>query len=82
MNRTVIIYGRERCHLCEEMWEDLQPLLKTCAHSLQIIDVDSDPQLHERFGLRVPVLMIDDEEICAGHLDIESAAHKLGNPSV
>lgn len=78
MDRSVIIYGRVRCHLCDEMWEDLQPLLRQCAHRLQVIDVDSDPQLRARYGLRVPVLVVDGEEVCAGRLDVAHALRHLG----
>ncbi len=59
------LYGRERCHLCEEMFEDLQPLLAETAVELEEIDVDQDPALRKRYGLRVPVLVAADGQVLA-----------------
>lgn len=64
------LYGRERCHLCEEMFEDLQPLLVKTAVALEEVDVDHDPELRKRYGLRVPVLVASDGQVLAeGRLD-------------
>jgi thioredoxin-like negative regulator of GroEL len=59
------LYGRERCHLCEEMFEDLQPLLAETAVTLEEIDVDLDPDQRKRYGLRVPVLVAADGQVLA-----------------
>jgi hypothetical protein len=37
--------------------------------SPEVIDVDGDPELVRRHGHRVPVLVIDDEELCHYRLD-------------
>jgi hypothetical protein len=36
---------------------------------LEIVDVDSDPDLVRRYGKRVPVLVCDGREFCHYHLD-------------
>jgi hypothetical protein len=33
------------------------------------LDVDSDAQLRQRFGLKVPVLLLDGQPVCHGRLD-------------
>lgn len=69
----LVLYGRERCHLCEEMFEDLQALLGHYEISLQEVDVDSEPRLRERFGQRVPVLMSEHGQLLAeGRLEPQS----------
>lgn len=69
----LVLYGRERCHLCEEMFEDLQVLLGRYRVSLQEVDVDQHPELRERFGRRVPVLVSEDGQLLAeGRLDPQS----------
>ena len=68
------LYGRERCHLCEEMFEDLQPLLAETAVVLEEIDVDQDPAVRKRYGLRVPVLVAADGQVLAEALRL---AHTL-----
>lgn len=58
------LYYREGCHLCEEMaallfrgWPDL-------LDDLQWIDIDRDQRLVARYGLRIPVLVVDGQEVC------------------
>lgn len=63
-----IIYSRAGCHLCEEMERDLAALLGTRNIPVRVVDVDSDPQLRRRYGLRVPVLMADGEEVCSARV--------------
>jgi hypothetical protein len=36
---------------------------------VQLVDVDSDPVLKERYGLRIPVLATGPKVICEGRLD-------------
>lgn len=46
------LYGREHCHLCELA----QELLQTAQMPFRALDIDSDPELGARYGLRIPVL--------------------------
>ena len=46
------LYGREYCHLCEMA----QAFLLDAEMPFQTIDIDSDPELGARYGLRIPVL--------------------------
>lgn len=64
-----VLYGRARCYLCEEMWEDLQPFVHTDGLRVIETDVDADPALRRVYGNRVPVLEIAGREVCAGRLD-------------
>lgn len=63
------LYGRGYCHLCDEMIAALAPLREEYDFSMEIIDVDADAALEQRFGLLVPVLMHADTELCHYHLD-------------
>lgn len=63
------VYGREHCHLCQDMIAALQDLQARFPFKLEVIDVDSDDDLIVRYGERVPVLVAGDEEICHYHLD-------------
>ena len=63
----LVLYSRRGCHLCEEMLEDLESLCRDVA--LEVVDVDRDTALVSRYGTRVPVLVADGREICAGRLD-------------
>lgn len=64
----LVLYHRPGCHLCEQM---LAALYVTYGDEIEVslVDVDSDPALKERFGLRIPVLAGGNEVICEARLD-------------
>ena len=63
------VYSRAWCHLCEELLAALEPLRREFGVEVEVIDVDADPLLEERYGELVPVLMAGDTELCHYHLD-------------
>ncbi len=63
------LYGRSYCHLCDEMLAALAPLLGEFGVAVDVVDVDSDAALEQRFGTLVPVLLHADTELCHYHLD-------------
>jgi len=48
----LIMYTRAGCHLCEEA----AALLDRAGIAWRPADIDADPALEERYGLRIPVL--------------------------
>lgn len=70
-NVSLIVYGREECHLCLEMIAALQELQKRRSFSFSFVDIDDDLDLKKRYGEKVPVLTsLNNQEICHYHLDI------------
>jgi len=63
------LLGRVYCHLCHDMEDALAPLAGEFGATVEVLDVDEDPALEERWGELVPVLMHDGEEICHYFLD-------------
>jgi thioredoxin reductase (NADPH) len=63
------LYGRSYCHLCDEMLAALASLRGEFGFALDVVDVDSEAALEQRFGTLVPVLMHADTELCHYHLD-------------
>ena len=62
--------SREGCGLCDEMHEALEALRGPLdLPELVIVDVDSDPPLARRYGLKIPVLRRDGAVVCFGRLD-------------
>ena len=61
---TLTVYSRAYCHLCDDMIAGLHALQARFPFELDIVDVDSDPRLEERFGEHVPVLAHGDRELC------------------
>jgi len=48
--------------------------------ALTIIDVDSDSQLQRRYGLKVPVLLLDSAPVCNYRLDAAELLRMLKRP--
>lgn len=70
--RGFTLYSRSYCHLCEDMLAALQALAPAGqSFAVDVIDVDLDPQLVERFDELVPVLYgrLDEPELCHYFLD-------------
>ncbi len=66
------VYSRADCSLCERLLDELAELLgPEAAASVQVVDIDGRPELERRYGSRIPVLMADDEFVCAYRLDVE-----------
>jgi hypothetical protein len=67
--RLTVVHRRD-CQLCEEMLAELTALgRRRPLPSLEVVDVDSDPQLQRRHGLDVPVLLLDGSVVCRHRLD-------------
>lgn len=66
------LYSRSWCHLCEDMLAALRRLEPPGRpFAVEVIDVDADPALVERFDELVPVLFGDpaEPELCHYFLD-------------
>ncbi|MEY2631438.1 MAG: hypothetical protein RIR00_92 [Pseudomonadota bacterium] len=61
---ALTLLSRDYCHLCHDMAAAVQALLAEYGAELTVVDVDADPELVARYDELVPVLLIDDEEIC------------------
>ena len=63
------LYGRSYCHLCDAMLAGLAVLRSEFGFAVDVVDVDTDAALEQRFGTLVPVLMHAGTELCHYHLD-------------
>lgn len=66
--KTLLLYSRPGCHLCEELAAEVQPLLAGRA-VIEFVDISDDPGLERRYGLRIPVLTDGEEELSSFPLD-------------
>ncbi|MCL2830141.1 MAG: glutaredoxin family protein [Betaproteobacteria bacterium] len=76
------LLSRTYCHLCHDMERALEPLLAEARADgadllLEILDVDSDPALEERWGDLVPVLLAGEIELCHYFLDVPKVREYL-----
>ena len=78
MRPAPVLYYRDGCHLCEALAADLFRGWPSYAGAMEWRDVDSNPAWRSRYGARVPVLMLGDEEICALRVDLEKITKYFG----
>lgn len=69
---------RQGCDLCDEMVAELASLgRKIQLPPVSIVDVDANPELVRRYGLNVPVLLLDGTVVCKHRLDVDELRRLL-----
>ena len=56
---ALTIYSRPGCHLCDEMKEVVARVARRVPLALDEVDISSDPALEQRYGLEIPVLLVN-----------------------
>ena len=65
------LLARAECELCEHLLLELNALrAREPIPAVTLVDVDADPLLQRRWGLKVPVLLLDGERVCEQRLDV------------
>ena len=68
MGLTLI--SRADCELCDRFLEEFSELrARMPLPPVDVVDVDSDATLQRRWGLKVPVLLLDGALVCGPKLD-------------
>jgi len=82
---VLTLLTRAYCHLCDEMRDALASIARAHGVAVAEIDVDAHPELEDRFGDLVPVLLLgapaDGVELCHYRLDaaaVEAALARRG----
>jgi len=60
---TITVYSRPDCHLCAEAMQALRGLQQELGFALQERDIDEDEALQRAYFERVPVVVLDGEEL-------------------
>ncbi|MGG1660947.1 glutaredoxin family protein [Brevibacillus sp. NRS-1366] len=59
----IVLYGRKKCHLCDEVELAIRCLAEEFPLRLQLVDIERDDKLHEEMMLEIPVVAIDGEVV-------------------
>lgn len=76
-DKELVLYSREKCPLCDKAKIILNELAIEMGISYREIDIYSDDDLLERFGLMIPVLEWQGEIIQYGNIDKDSLIHQF-----
>ncbi len=72
-----LLYSRPDCGLCEELLRQLQALPAAAGIAIDVVDVDRDAASRERYGHKIPVLLLGGELVCHGRLQPEEVFKAL-----
>lgn len=59
MTARVTFYTRQGCHLCDEARAVVARVCDDLGESFDEVDIDTDPELQDRFTEEVPVTFVD-----------------------
>ncbi len=56
---TLTLYTRPGCHLCDDMKAIIDRVARRLPLTVEVVDISADPDLEARYGLEIPVLMVN-----------------------
>jgi glutaredoxin len=75
--RTVTLYTRPGCHLCDDARATLELLRQRTPFRLEEIDIETDDELHRAYLERIPVVHLDGEHLFDYFVDEPTLAARL-----
>ena len=66
--QAIRVYSRRGCHLCEELVEELLPLVRGKLE-VEVVDIDSREDWRTDYDIRIPVVEFEGRAICEYRLD-------------
>lgn len=69
MTMIIKLYSRPNCSLCEDGLRTLKMVQEDIPFELEIINIEEDDELHEKYMLLIPVVEMDGVVIQHGILD-------------
>jgi hypothetical protein len=56
---ALTLYSRPGCHLCDDMKAVVERVAQSVPLTIEVVDITTDPVLEARYGLEIPVLLIE-----------------------
>ena len=76
--QKVIFYSRPGCSLCEEGFLTLTLVQEDIPFKIEILNIEDDDALHEKYMFMIPVVEKDGQVIQYGQLDYVTLFEALG----
>jgi glutaredoxin len=77
----VVVYSRAGCHLCDVVKETLERLQPEAEFQWREVDIDSDPQLRQKYNDEIPVVFIDGRKAFKYRVDARQFLRSLAGRS-
>lgn len=74
---NVKFYSRSNCELCREGLHTVKLVQEDIAFTIEIIDIEDDDDIHEKYMLMIPVVEKDGEVLQYGQLDYATLLEAL-----
>ena len=74
---SITVYSKPDCHLCERAMADLRRLQRELAFELREKDITADEAVHRAYFERIPVIVLDGEELCEYFVDEPALRERL-----
>jgi glutaredoxin len=74
---VITLYGKPDCHLCVEAQNVLRKLRSELGFELSEVDITTDEALHRAYFERIPVVVMDDEELFEYFVDEDTLRQRL-----
>lgn len=73
----ITLYTRNRCSLCDKAKNLILELKQQFDFTLEEIDIDKSDELTELYGIMIPVVHIDGEEVAFGIINKSDISNRL-----
>ncbi|WP_425589808.1 glutaredoxin family protein [Fictibacillus fluitans] len=74
---TITFYTKNHCPLCDKAHKILEELQEEVSLEIRKIDIYQSEELIEKYGLMIPVITAEGEEIQYGQINKESLRKRL-----
>ena len=78
---SVTVYTRENCHLCEQAVDTIERVAQEegVTVDVDLVDVDTDAELREAYGERVPYVLLEGTPAFKYRVDERRLRRKLSD---
>ncbi len=71
---SVVLYSRDGCHLCDDARRVIEDVRRGAPFAFTEIDIETDDALIRDYGIRIPVVAVDGEELF--EISVDAAAFR------
>lgn len=75
----VTLYTRARCCLCHVAKDVLDQVRAEVPFELEVVDIDTDPDLRARYGAEIPVVLVDGRKAFKYRVDPDELRARLAH---